>query len=170
VIRGRAGKIAKIMMKAESPMQAVVQMFINSGPWAVMALAMVLGIGYEAHRLAGSVGVSVSDYVIQSSANNKLLVEAMKRVEVEHAALLDASKSTQNSLKQLQDSTDRVADVVLVNEQKLREIQNLIDEARRIMAIVPEQRKEELRLLQEIEQAIKELCSQIKQSDTGGNS
>jgi len=148
------GKAVGVMTKTESPIQLLLSMFIKSGPWAVMALTLVLGFGYEMHRLVGTVGTTVSAYVIQSGKNNETLVEAMKRVELDHKVVL-------SSLKVLQDSSDRVNQAVLLNETKLREIQLLIDEAKRMMASVPQERSEQVLLLQKIESAIRDLGVQI---------
>jgi len=78
----------------------------------------------------------------------------MKRVELDHKVVL-------SSLKVLQDSSDRVNQAVLLNETKLREIQLLIDEAKRMMASVPQERSEQVLLLQKIESAIRDLGVQI---------
>lgn len=144
------------MTKSESPLSAVVSLFLNSGPWAVMALVLVLGIGYEAHYLARSTGAAVSEYVIQSGKNNQELVNAAKQGAQDNLIMI-------SSLKQLQDSTDSVNKAVLVNESKINELLSLMAEAKQMMSSVPAQREEQLRLLKEIETGIRNLSDASEQ-------
>jgi len=145
------------MAKVDSIFDAVKSISSALGPSTVKTFVWVFIAGWFTARVADN----VNKYVIQSAENNSSLVTAMVRVEGAHEMILGGIGSLQSSAAKRDDTLARVTDT-------LKEIQTLIDEAKKTMAGVPQQRAEELRLLQQIDTSLRELCTKFEQVN-GGN-
>ena len=142
-----AGKAAKIMANGESPAKAVVSMFLKSGPWAVMTLALVLGFGYEAHRLVGTAGNAVSSYVIQSSKNNEVLVELGKEGEQQRKDMMSAMEGVASAIELRHQEHQLIEQKYAAQSVKIDLLIKMVEQA---CTEAPEERKELLGVLTEI--------------------
>ena len=144
---GRARKAFKYMTDSESPVKAVISMFLSSGPWAVMTLALVLGIGYEAHRLVGTAGSAVSGYVVQSTKNNEIVMELAKKGEQQRLGMMSSMTSLNDAIEMRQKEHDTQT---LKLDMLLSKVEDACKKA-------PAERKELLDALNEIKHAIEAL-------------
>ena len=148
-----AGKVAKFMTD-ESPTKAVTSMFLKSGPWAVMTLVLVLGIGYEAHRLVGWAGSSVTTYVTQSTQNNEILVASVSKM---NDAVTEAESAHKDMLVSLTSLNDAIELRHKEHEDQDKKIDALIEKVNAACEAAPKERKELLDALNDIKEAIQAL-------------
>ena len=144
--------------------QAIVTI-VKQGPWAIVATSMLCFIGYEAHYFAGSVGVSVTNYVRQSGENIQIVrdlatglssmgVDTQAAVLANAAAIAQATETNKVSLDLL---TRAVAIMQSVNDA--------IAAANTMMSPVPEERRKHTLLLTEIRDELQKLRSGMKVPD-----
>lgn len=147
------GKVTD-MIDDGSPIRSVTRMFLQSGPWAVMTLALVLGIGYEAHRLVGTAGSAVSAYVTQSSRNNEVLVELAKKGEQQREDMMQSTEVLSDALELRYKEHQAFERTLLSQTAKLDQLVTKVEEA---CKRAPEERQELLDAIQELRDAIEEL-------------
>lgn len=139
----------------------------REGPLAWLAVllvsAMLVGIGYVATLIVPA----MRDYVAESTESVKRntksfedLAKSMETVHQAHASMMAALETTQQTLT----SSEAKIEKLIASVDAMGAI---VDEARRMMSSVPEQRatqhSEQMRLLQRIDDSIKELAGELRQ-------
>lgn len=114
--------------------QAVLTL-VKQGPWATLAVALLLFIGYELHQFGNGAGVAVTDYVQQSSRNIEAIQAAV-------SAMVSSSAIT--------------AEHVQTNGELIANTVQLMSEAKTLMAPLPADRQKQMLILTEIRDAVRE--------------
>jgi hypothetical protein len=125
---------------------------LKYGPAWFLVVLLVGGIGYELHLFVQHVGPSLSAYLIasreideQNGANMALLSKAQKLTGEQHASMLAALTTLQVAVEQR--SVEHENHVIT-----LKELLGLMVDASDLMADVPVQRAEQLKLLEDMRQ------------------
>ena len=120
--------------------------FAKSGPWALLCLIMLLGVGFKANQI-------IDAYMSYVSESKQLIVKisesTVERDKV-HASQLE-------SLDTLQTAITLRADEHLKHEKVMQDILALMTEAKDLMQDVPQLREEQLVLLKRIDDGIQRL-------------
>ena len=134
--------------------EAVLSFFGKSGPWAVLSLLMVMGIGYEAHVILTGVGANVSEYVLTSGKNIETLVESQNEAMKQRAELSAAQSLMTRAMSDAQQQ-------IVVNGVHINELQSLMQEAYTVMKATAARREEmtqeQTELLKKLEKGIQTL-------------
>ena len=130
--------------------ESILSPFKRSGPWAVLVLLMVVGIGYEAHQLIQLAGKSVTEYVYISGKSLDGLLRASEEGTRAHAQL-------QQALANVLVSSVDTKDQVVVNTEKLAQIQSMLAASIELLKTSPVGQEAQMASLKRIEVAIAEL-------------
>ncbi len=141
----------------------ILHQFARAGPWALLAIILIGGIGYELHNFVSIAGPAVTDYVTASrrideknAENVGLLTQAQQRVSSEHESMLAGIVTLQQAIEQRH--TEHTEQTRTINE-----LLALITTATQTMSIVPQQRAEQLALLQQHGQVLEQIKLRIEE-------
>lgn len=135
--------------------QTVLAPFMKSGPWAVLVLLMVCGIGYQAHLLIQGAGNTVAEYVTTSGRSIDALLVASTEGTKAHAML-------QQALANVLTSSVSTRDQVVVNTEKLEQIQKMLSESIEQLKTNPVGQEVQMAALNRIEKALMELITLVR--------
>jgi len=135
--------------------EAILTPFRKAGPWAVLVLLMVVGIGYEAHLLIQGAGQNVSEYVVTSGKNVDALMTTAADGAKAHAML-------QQALANVLTSSVSTRDQVVVNTEKLEQIQKMLSESIEQLKTNPVGQEVQMAALTRIENALTELIALVR--------
>lgn len=136
--------------KSTSWREQIISAVIRGGPGYLLACLVLSGVAYELHLFASTTGAAVTRYVVTSQKNVETLADSMRELHDTRATMLSGIASVASAQA---DSVDALQDI----QQSL---ESILVQAK-AMDQVPGQREEELRLLREIEQGIRELRGQV---------
>lgn len=141
----------------------------QGGPWAWLAVflvgCLVVAVGYVGREL-----VPVArDYITASTATTQSnaaaiasMTASMESVHKAHASMMAATEATQ----EVSVANGDKLDVLMRSVDQMAEI---ITEARSMMANVPQQRAEQTRLLQQIDESIRALAEELRRPPANGS-
>ena len=139
-------------MVAAKSEDTIVTSFAKAGPWALLCLIMLTGVGWKANAL-------IDAYMSYVSESKELIVKisdsTTERDKVHTSQL--------KSLDTLQMALTLRADEHLHHEEVMQEVLGLMKEAKAMMEGVPQQRQEQLILLQHIDTGIQQLTNLLQQ-------
>ena len=144
-----------VTAKAED---TVFNSFAKAGPWALLCLIMLLGVGWKANDIIDAYMAYVSESRIVMSS----LTTAMADVNKVHASQLE-------SLDTLQEAAVSRSSEHVQHEKLMQDILALMQEARTLMEDVPNQRQEQLVILQRIDAGIQQLTNLLQDTPPIGD-
>jgi hypothetical protein len=142
--------------------EAVLQSFLRAGPWAVLTVILIAGLGYELHMFVSTAGPAITQYVTasrqideQNAKNVTALTTAQQQTSEEHKSMLAGITSLQQAIELRQDEHEK-------QTAEIAKLLALIDSAYSTMSVIPQQRAEQLKLLQQISMGIEELRTSVE--------
>ena len=139
-----------------STKELIVRTITKQGAWAIVAIGLLLYVGWQLQSFGRTAGEAVTTYVTTSTAN---IAELQKSTTAQNeAAAVMATNISLNTevLKANQEMIIRNSQAIAINTQALGAILKTLEEAREMMRGVPAQREEQTKLLREIRDATSE--------------
>lgn len=134
-----------------SSRELILQSFAKAGPWALLSMLLIGGIGYMLHEFTSTAGPAVAQYVTASrkideknAENVSLLTIAQQRTSEEHKSMLEGLTTLQSAIQlRQQEHTDQ--------SSRIDEMLKIMSDASKLMEPLPGQRNQMLTLLQEMQ-------------------
>lgn len=160
VLRGTMGNGSKGMLS-----DATIDRLSRWGPAWLLVFVMIGGIGYGVWSIGNRLVPALTSYVTasrdidqQNSKHVALLVSAQEMTSVEHKSMLAGMKTLQTAIEERhQEHEEQTASIA----KMLALIESAVEE----MSVVPEQREEQLKLLQQIKAGIEELRTAVAHNE-----
>lgn len=133
--------------------------FAKSGPWALLVLLILGWLGWQTQRLLDKTGEAVTNYVVTSTAATKDLMNSVEELAASRETTLEAVKLNAALL-------GSNAQAIKLSIEKTEEMLELMRKAYEMMKETPQQRREQIQLLQKIEAGIAELAVKIEEAKT----
>jgi hypothetical protein len=153
------------LIQTGSIREVVLQSFLRAGPWALLSLIMIGGLGYMLHEFIATAGPAVAQYVTASrridEQNAKAvlaLTAAEERVSMEHESMLAGITSLQQAIDLRHEEHE-------TQTAEIAKLLAMIDSAYSTMSVIPQQRADQLKLLAEIKAGIDELRASVDRTN-----